>query len=337
MVKRGPRKSTDKTVIPEKMVDGWVDLFARGEGEPITTIADAYKTTVAAVRYHLKKRGELDAKPEDANPESGTMEFNETDDADLGIGDPRPEQAAPVSLDALMSDPRFEQLLEAAVAAKMKAMGQEATAPGAAESLGGPAQAAKVFEQYLSRFEHLLEARDQQQPGFIKPLTADELDARRDAKVEMFALLGRMKREGRWPQYVLSDDSNPFYGDSPMGLMLYSPGQTINTRKPPAECFRPVNDAAIEVFTLYKRWVGQVVTAEELLRQAAMEAMGARSPEFQEDLRTAEPEVMLVDAPLVDVGAKRVLGTLVPEVRGRNMPKQPGISDQPLGPIFVEG
>jgi hypothetical protein len=55
------------------------------------------------------------------------------------------------------------------------------------------------------------------------------------------------------------------------------------------------------------------------------------APRFAVD----EPEVMTVDKPQREVGAKRVLGTSHPELRGKSLPGQPGVNQQPVGPLFV--
>jgi hypothetical protein len=92
----------------------------------------------------------------------------------------------------------------------------------------------------------------------------------------------------------------------------------------------------VAVYEAYKRWVGEPISIEELTAQAVAAAQAdTKTPEMAPEFAVAEPDVRLVDKPLREVGAKRVLGTLHPEVRGKTMPGQPGVSQQPAGPIFV--
>lgn len=260
----------------------------------------------------MTTRAETRAKPQDDS-------FAGADDAELGIG----EQGA--DLEAMMAHPAFAQLLDKAVAAR----------------LGAPAPAVStdsneaVFAAFLSKFEHLVEARDEQRPGYQKPLTADEIGERRAGHREMIALLKRFKAENIWPKYLLSDESNPFYGPSPKGDILYMAGQEIFTRLPPSEGFVPMDAAAVQVYAAYKRWVGEPVSIEELTRQAAIDAMGSNAPQMAPVEAIAEPEVRVADTPLRDMSPKRTLGTLTPEMHGVAMPRQPGVVAQPQGPVFV--
>ena len=312
----------EPTQITEKVIDEFVQLYARGTGESLVKIAAAYGLTVAAVRFHLKQRGEYGTAPEAAQPEA------DSDEA-LGIGEDDEAQAA--SLDALMNNPQFDKLLEAAVSAKLKAMGHEA-APAA--PLSGSERA---FDAFLSKFDHMLNLQAEQQPGYKKPLSASEMDARAEGKRDMFALLHKCKTENLWPHYLLNDESNPFYGNSPNGPILYLAGQEIKMRGPPSESFKPLNDVAMQIVEAYRRWVGDPVSIEELTAQAVADARGASQvPEIDVAARAMESDVQLVDAPLRDVSPKRVLGTIAPEARGRSMPGQPGIVAQPSGPTFVD-
>lgn len=252
----------------------------------------------------------------------------EASDDELGIG--QDHDSDTMSLEAMMATPHFSNLLEAAVAAKLKSMGRIDTGPMADTTTS-------AFEAYLSRFDHMLQAQAEQQPGYKKPLPVAELDARKRGKKDMFELLRRTKDENVWPHYLLNDEANPFYGPSANGPILYQAGQEIKTRLPPSEGFRPLNESAIRIYEAYKRWVGEVVPIEALVAQAAADARGDfGAPEIDQVMRSMDPEVHLVDTPLRNVAPQRVLGTLTPEARGRVMPQQPGIVAQPTGPVFVE-
>lgn len=263
---------------------------------------------------NMTTRGEARAKPADDS-------FAGADDAALGIDEPA--SAGELDMDALMAHPSFAALVDKAVSARM---GQSA------ERSEGGSDAA--FKEFLSKFEHLTQVRDEQRPGYQKPLTAEEMDERRAGHADMIALLKRFKAENVWPFYLLSDESNPFYGPSAKGDILYEAGQEIYTRLPPSEGFVPQNDAAREVFSAYKRWIGEPVSIEELTARAVSEARG-EVPQMVQREAIAEPEVRLAPTAKRDVGAKRTLGTITPEMVGVTMPRQPGVAAQPQGPVFV--
>jgi hypothetical protein len=150
----------------------------------------------------------------------------------------------------------------------------------------------------------------------------------------MRALLRACRAENIWPEYVLGD---VFYGPGVNGDMLYEAGQKVKSRLPPADNWRPANEAAARIFEAYKRWVGEVHSIEDLVAQAIVESHGGpKIPEIATAGPQAQPsEVMLVDEPIRDVSPPRQFGTIVPELRGMVTAKQPGISAQPVGPIFV--
>jgi hypothetical protein len=271
-----------------------------------------------------------------SNAAQGPTFADEADEA-LGIG--VDDEAAPssdiggVDMAKLMAHPAFAAAIESIVEARLK---QAAPAPASTGSTGSEA----AFNAFLSKFDHMLEVQAEQRPGYIKPLSADEVDARARGKRDMFALLKQFKAEGVWPHYLLlgseNEQAGAFYGPSPNGPMIYQAGQEIKTRLPPAETFQPLNEPAVRVFEAYKRWVGEVIPVDELIAQAAAAARGqSNAPEVEHETRTLDPEVMVVDVPKREVGPKRVLGTITPELRGKPMPGQPNVVAQPTGPIFV--
>ena len=253
----------------------------------------------------------------------------EQDDADLGIGEDEVASSPTAGLDmaALMADPAFAKLVADAVATKLAG----SMAPTETKTSDA------MFDAFLSRFDHMLDVTGEQKPGYVKPLTPEEVDARRAGQAEMKRLLRLAKERKTWPSYLLADEANPFYGPSPAGPILYQAGQEINWRGPPAESFKPLNEEAVAIFAAYKRWVGEPVSIEELTRQAVADARGVPYvPEYMQDTSGGE-DIQVVDAPVRDVAPKRTMGTFTPEVRGRIMPGQPGVVAQPAGPIFVDG
>lgn len=258
--------------------------------------------------------------------EAAGPSFADLDDAALGIGEDDAPAAdmAGVDMAALMAHPDFAKAIDAIVEARLRLVGAPPPSRSGSEA---------AFDAFLSKFDHMLEVQAEQKPGYIKPLSADEVDARAKGKADMFGLLRRFKAESIWPHYLLGTD---FAGPSPNGPMLYEAGSEINTRLPPGDSWTPMNDAAIQVYAAYKRWIGEVVPVDELIAQAAQAARGVSNvPEVEAQRATAESEVMLVDAPKRDMAPKRVLGTITPELAGKPMPSQPGMVQQPVGPIFV--
>lgn len=327
-IARRPSKQPNPAVT-EKMVDDWVALYADGKGEPLSAIAKAYQLSPATVRYHLKKRGALAPSQETEMDAAGVDE----DDEALGIGVDDDEPQPAFTVEALMEHPEFSKVLEAAVAQKLAQMGHQAPAqpmnPGSA-----------TFDAFLEKLEHVMGVRDEQRAGYIKPLTAEEMDARKQGAADMKALLRRFKAENIWPTYLIVGEGPGafFYGPSPNGDISYEAGTQIRCRLPPSELFQPVDEAAAQVIEAYRRSVGDPIPIEDLVSQAIINARGpSQAPAIEQTVKVLEPEVMIVDAPKRETGAKRTFGTIVPELRGQTMPKQPGVSAQPVGPVFVDG
>lgn len=308
--------------LSDKTIDGIVEAYDGGKGDSIPDIASARGITAAAVKYHLKSRGVLAAPRAIMNPEKPlSQEPADQSDEDLGIA--TEEETVTVSKTDLQA------MIEAAVRQQMQTASPGPTTKTSTES---------DFREFLDKFGHSIEVLQEQRPGYIKPLGADEIDSRAKGKADMFALLRQYKADNVWPEYLLSDEGNPFYGPSINGPVLYEAGQTIRTHIAPAECFQPLNEPAMQVYQAYKRWIGEVVPIEELIAQAAAAARGQAydsAPEVAFESKVDAPEVQLVSTPIRDVGPKRVLGTLTPETSGKPMPRQAGVAPQPAGPIFV--
>lgn len=247
----------------------------------------------------------------------------EDSDEDLGIG---AGDDTPAFADVL-NDPRFAKLIEAAVSQRMASMGHAAPAQSGSEA---------AFAAFLGKFEKIVEARDEQRPGYMKPLSAGEIADRNAGQEKMFALIAECKRgSGEWPKYLIADPEG-FHGPSAAGPMLYPPGQEINWRGPPSDKFQPLNAPAMAIYAAYKQWVGEVVSIEELVAAAANEARGGIAIPESALVRAGAEDIQVIDAPLRDMTPTRALGTNGPETRGRPMPAQAGAVMAPQGPVYVE-
>ena len=309
--------------ISEKHVDEIVALYDGGNGDSVGDLAAAFPGfTKAAILYHLKKRGVyVEAK----RGKSVSGSINEQTDEDLGIGADEGVQSGADDIGALLADPRVAAAINSIVDQRLKAASPQA-------------QPVQDFGAFLAQFQHLIDAQVEQKPGYMAPLSAAEKDARLKGQKDMVALLATFKAQNVWPHYLLADEANPYYGPSPNGLVLYQPGQEILMRGPPSEGFKPINEAAIQVFEAYKRWVGEPVDMDELTAEAARIAHGDNSndaPQTYMETKIEDSDARLVETPIRDISPKRVLGTSAPELRGKTMPRQPGVMAQPAGPVYV--
>jgi hypothetical protein len=290
--------------LTDKDVNSIASRFKDGEG--IGALALAFEVSPAAVRYHLKKKGLIG--------ESEPEETRETD-SDLGIGE---EDAANSSaaLAALMANPALQKLIDAAVAARVAQL-----VPSSA-----PAGNSDAFNAFTQTLTHLIEVQSMQQAGYIKPLSAEEVDRRAAGYVEMKALLAKYEAENTPPLYLLGDGG--FFECA--NAVTYEAGQQIRTYIPPAENFLPKNAQAEKVHAAMLQWIGgttpdigeQVESAMIASKQAplvtgALNGMPKRGP------------VEVVDAPVQDVRRKRVAGTLVQERHGIDA------AGRAMGPSFV--
>jgi hypothetical protein len=288
-------------------------------GETISALAAAHEVTTAAIRYHLKKAGHGAATPR------GPFSDDESpSDEDLGIGE-EDAPAAGLDINALLAHPDFAKIVNAAVGAKLKSVG----APAAAFSGSGDGG----FDLFLKRLEEVIGVAAEQKPGYIKPLTTEQVTARRQGHSDMLQLMTEFKTAHVKPVYLLNQ---PFYGPSPSGPVLYEAGQEITTCLAPSEEWEPQNEPAARVFEAYRRWVGDPTTIEDLLATALINARGGPRPmEVTAEPAATDSDVQLVDKPKRDVQPNRTLGTVTPERRGVAMPGQPGVVGQPVGPFNV--
>ena len=228
---------------------------------------------------------------------------------------------------ALLNDPRFAALLEAAVKQRMAE-----TAVSALASNGMSPE----FAAFLDRMEKAVGARDEQRPGYQKPLTAEQLESRRQGYDDMLTLMraakSRAQAGGEWPRYLLKA---PFQGPSMAGPVVYPSGQEINWLGAPGETFQPLNEPAAEIYVAYKKWVGVSVDMKALLAQAIAEARGGVAIPENPIVRSGADNIQIVDAPLRDLTPKRILGTSGIETSGSQSPRQVGPDAGPQGPVFV--
>lgn len=307
--------------LPEKDIDAIVDLYAKGAGEDIAVIARTYKVTAAAVRYWLKKRGEL-VPPHMETTMTATDDLIGDSDEALGIGvedDPDPQGA----LDALMANPALAKLIDAAVAARLAQMG----APAAAA-----VPQSEAFTAFTETLKHLIDAQALQQPGYIKPLPAEELDRRAAGYVEMTALLERFQTANTPPLWMVGD--NGFFECT--NALEFQPGDEIRTYLPPAEDFIPRNVQAEQVHAAMLQWIGGRTKSIGEQVEAAMIA-AKQAPLISNVLQTVKPAgpVELVNRPTeADLPSRkrRGMGTIVPERRDVSAAERMA---GPAGPTFV--
>lgn len=297
--------------LSEKQVDAIVAGYARGKGDGISALAQANGVSPSTIKYHLKKHGALAGSPA-ASPDDEAES-----DEDLGIGQ---ETAVRDGLAAMMASPEMQRLIDAAVASKLAQMG----AP-----VQGPAQT-EDFKAFTASLAHLIEVNAMQQPGYSKPLSAEEVDRRASGLVEMKALLEQYERAGTPPLYLLQDG---FFECT--NALEFQPGSQIRTYLPPAESFVPKNPEAERVYAAMMQWIGgptlgigeQVEAAMIASKNLAPLVTGALNP-----MAGKRGLVELVNVPVTDVSRKRMSGTLVPERHDISLAER---AAGPQGPVFV--
>lgn len=282
------------------------DIVQRYRDDPtdatITKLAAEYDTKGSTIIWHLKRATVYKADEAEVKFES---------DADLGIGDD--DAPAQIDIAALIAHPQFAALIDAAVVARGANNGS-AAAQGA------------DFAALTATLQRMFEVQSQQQPGYIKPLSVEEVDRRADGYVQMKALLKKFEAERRPPLYLLTE---MFFECT--NAVQYEPGRQIRTYLPPAESFKPQNDEAEQVYAAMFQWIGGKTPdiseqVEEAERNAHLPPLvtGAMEP-----LRGTSRLVEAVDAPLKDVSRKRVAGTIVPERR------DVGLGERAASPMMV--
>lgn len=283
-----------------------VKRYDRGEGEEVGALATAFSISDQTIRYHLKKRNvyKMDAAASRSDHDLG---IGEEDDKPLDNG---------AALSAMMADPKFATIIDAAVQARLASMGGGAPA--------APMSRSEDFAAFTETLKHILSVQAMQQPGYIKPLPAEEIDRRAAGYVEMCALLKQYEAAGVAPEYVVGEGG--FF--ECMNAIQFLPGQRIRTYLPPPESFQPQNKQAEAVMAAMFQWIGGATPGIGELVEAAQRdskvplVTGAMQPVNRPS------RVELVDNIRVDVSRKRVAGSIVPERRGVG-------AGEPTGPIFV--
>lgn len=246
-------------------------------------------------------------------------------DEDLGIGeelDLGGHDGDSAALAALVANPAFAKLIDAAVAARMAQLG----APAAA----APANT-EAFSAFTETLKHLIDAQSMQLPGYQKPLPADEIDRRLRGKVEMLALLADYEKQGDAPLWEVGEGG--FFECT--NALEFGPGQLIRTFLPPPEDFVPQNEAARKVHAAMMQWIGGPTPSIGEQVQAAH--IASKQPPLISGALQADRRPGLVE--VVDVGAKttarpmrRSMGSIVPERREIGLAER---AAGPSGPVFV--
>jgi len=304
------------TGITDAQATEIVGLYARGSGEGIGALAKAYGVAPVAITNLLRHRGELQSQQE-----------SETMDPDFTAAEGTTgEQTAPtIDLAAIMAGPEMQQLIARAVAERVAAMTSGAAAASDTTLTGA---------DLVGAMRHMLEINAMQQPGYQKPLPADEIDRRIAGRVEMFALIETCQNDNEPPLWTIGP--NGFFECT--NAQEFAPGVQIRTYLPPAEDFIPNNGAAKAIHAAMMRWLG--APTPEIGEQIKQAQMASKLPPLVsgalQPLRPTGP-VEVVNAAPVSMPKKRALGTVVPERREMSMAERvaAGAGGDPQGPIFV--
>lgn len=288
----------------------------RASGEKSKALAGEFGVSEATIKYHVDRAAQA-ATPAVIGPPATVLSGPEfPSDADLGIGEEIDEPVRDPLTD-IFNDPRFAAQLDALVMARVAQMG---IAPSA-----GPARS-EEFSAFTETLKHLINVNASQQPGYQKPLPADEVDRRAAGYVEMTALLKTYEKEDNAPLYLLGD----FFFEC-TNAISFEPGQQIRTYLAPSESFIPKNEPAEKVYAAMMQWIGgETPHIGDQVEAAMREAH--KAPLVTGALNTVRPKgvVELVDAPKQDMNKKRVLGTIQPERHGNGQ----SVNQQPVGPSF---
>lgn len=306
--------------LSQKQVAEIIKLYDGGDGDDIGALASAYEVTPAAIAYHLKKAGAYNV---------AKRETDETmSDADLGIGE---DDAAATSIADILKNPALAALIDQAVQARLA---QIATAPSGEPFASGDTTAV------VKAIEHLLEVQSSQMPGYIKPISAAEVDRRAAAHVDLLAQIENAKHryaatnsKNEVPHYILGSQ---FFECA--NAILYEEGQEIRTFIQPSETFVPMNESARVIHAAMITSIGgsspdigaRVAEAMIASKEVNVPIVGGAA-----SIGTTSPVEIVPASKRHDVRPNRVLGAITPETRGTSMPMQPGITQQPTGPVFV--
>jgi hypothetical protein len=298
--------------LSKKQINEIVSRYDGGKGESVMALAEAFGADVPAVRLHLKQAGVY-------NPNADEAPLPQTED-DLGIGEEADPNAA---LAALLQNPALQQLIDKAVADRVAKLSVQP-----ASSADTTTDQMKAFTASLA---HLIEVNAMQQPGYIKPLPAEEIDRRAAGLVEMRSLLRAYEQDRNPPEWLIG--ASGFFECT--NAIEFQPGQTIRTYLPPVEDFMPKNEPARRVHAAMLHWIGGPTQGIGEQVEAAMREAHNSAPLVTSKLDPSynRPRpVELVNEPLQAPARKRVAGTIVPERHDVSLAER---AAGPQGPVFV--
>jgi len=293
--------------------------FNRGEGETVPALAAAYGLTAAQVRYYLKKEGQLSAP---STIEAAKAPFETDEELGIGVDDDAPDPNA--TLAALMANPALAALIDQAVAARVAQLGVSQSAMP---------QGSEAFAAFTQTLKHLIDTQAMQQPGYIKPLPADEIDRRAAGKVEMFALLRDYERRGEAPLWEIGEGG--FFECT--NAMEFPEGAEIRTFLPPPEDFIPKNEPAERVHAAMMQWLGgptpDIGEQVEAAHKAAHAPLISSAPIAAGNTGPVQIVTMPGASKAPPRPKRRGMGTIVTEPREIG-PGAPGSAPGPRGPSF---
>lgn len=178
-------------------------------------------------------------------------------DAELGIGEEierEPVVPAGDALATLMAQPEFAALIDKAVESRLEGRLKEMGAVSTATTMpSGGIDLQALVSALVTALDRNANVNASQSPGYKKPISADEMERRASAYVEMEALC-RDAVEGRTerPMYLLKDH---FYDNN---LYKWEPGDTIYWCGAPSVEMDPQNEPARAVSRAMYRWIDTV-------------------------------------------------------------------------------
>lgn len=307
--------------LTKKNVSDIVSAYKGRDGKPgagISALAAEHEVSPATIRYHLKQAGLLVAAPAASEPQWPAFET----DKDLGIGEPI--EAAPANeLEAMLANPVLAKLIDAAVASRLAQMGAPVQSSATSQT--------EDFKAFTASLAHLIEVNAMQQAGYIKPLSAAEIDSRAAGLIELKSLLKDYEARGTAPEWIVGESG--FFECT--NALEFMPGQTIRTYLYPVEDFIPKNAEARKVHAAMIQWIGGHTPGIGEQVEAAMRAANQSAPLVTGTLNAmhGRPQpVELVNTPRQEVSRKRVAGSLVPERHDVSLADR---AAGPAGPVFI--
>jgi hypothetical protein len=299
--------------LSKKQIADMISRYDGGKGEGTSALGDAFDVAPSTVRYHLKAAGVF-------NPNADEQPLSQTD-KELGIGEETAGDQSAAQMAALLANPAMQKLIDAAVAARLTQMGAPAPVAGSQTD---------QMAAFTASLAHLIEVQSMQQAGYIKPLSAAEVDSRAAGLVEMKALLKEFEAKGTPPEWIVGESG--FFECT--NALEFMPGQTIRTFLPPVEDFIPNNAQAEKVQAAMLQWIGGHTPGIGEQVEAAMRANNQSAPLVTGTLQPhGQPRpVELVASQAKAAPRKRVAGSIVPERHDVSLAER---ASGPQGPVFV--